>query len=162
MNAGGGAAIGGMICGALFGLLIGTLIGAVFLRAACWLYNKMAGGPGSASSVPEPPFGKAMLIALAVAAVNFVVSFVVGFVVGGGAAAAGAKQQGAVLLAQLVSIPISFLVMAGMLTPLLPTTFPRALLITLLYFVIAVVVIGIAMVIIIAIFGVAILGFGGR
>lgn len=47
-----------------FVLLVFTVICAVILRAAVALYNKLAGGASSPSSVPEPAFGKAMGSAL--------------------------------------------------------------------------------------------------
>jgi hypothetical protein len=139
-----------MLCAMIVGLTIGTLIGAVILRAACWLYNSMVGGPKSPSAVPEPTMGRAMGIVFVTLLVNFAVSFGVGLVVGGGAAAAGGDTQMAGIIAQLVSIPISFLVMAGMLTALLPTTFPRALLVALLEFAISI-VIGIGIVVVVMI-----------
>jgi hypothetical protein len=133
----GAAVIAGMLCG----LLIGTLIGAVILRAACWLYNKMAGGPKSPSAVPEPEFGRAMLIVFVTAIVQMGVGFVLGLVIGGGAAATGQADNPSMrLLPSLIGLPLGFLVMAGMLTAMLPTTFPRALLVALLeYFVIIVI-----------------------
>ena len=60
-----GSAIGGLLWAVVIGVPVGTLIGAVCLRAAVALYNKMAGGPSSPSSVPEPTFGKAMWITFA-------------------------------------------------------------------------------------------------
>lgn len=133
-----GSALGGMICGLVFGLLIGTVVGAVILRAAISLYNKMAGGAGSPSSVPEPQFGKAMGIVAVTCIVNMMVGFVIGLVVGGAAGGAGTAgaggadaAKGAQLIAQSIAIPASLLVMAGMLSALLPTTFGRALLVTL-------------------------------
>jgi hypothetical protein len=59
------AAIAGLLCALVIGVPVGTPIGAVFLRAAVALYNKLAGGPSSPSSVPEPTFGKAMWITFA-------------------------------------------------------------------------------------------------
>lgn len=53
-----GDTFGEFLCVLFFAIPIGTMIGAVFLRVACTLYNKMADGKGSPSSVPEPPFGK--------------------------------------------------------------------------------------------------------
>jgi hypothetical protein len=122
-------AIGELLCALVIG---GTLIGAVFLRAAVALYNKMAAGASSASSVPEPAFGKAMGITFVTALVPMV-GFLIGFVIGGGAAAAGARGQGVDVVAQLISFPVGLLVMAGMLSLMLPTTFGRAILVTLCY-----------------------------
>lgn len=73
-----------MLCGLVVGVALGTLIGAVILRAAIALYNKMAGGPKSPSSVPEPAFGKAMWITFATTLVQLVAGFLVGLVTGAG------------------------------------------------------------------------------
>ncbi len=130
---GNSGAIGALLCVMVFGIAIGTLIGAVFLRAACSLYNKLAGGRKSPNGVPEPPLGKAMGITFVTSLVNAVVSFGIGFVVGTGGATAGASDRSMVLLAQLLSLPFSLLVMAGMNAALLPTTFARGLLVALCY-----------------------------
>ena len=60
-----GAVVGVLLCALVIGFAVGTLIGAVFLRAAVALYNNLAGGASSPSSVPEPTFGKAMWITFA-------------------------------------------------------------------------------------------------
>jgi len=46
----------------VFVLLLHIVLRAFFLRAACWLFNHMAGGPRASGSVPEPSFGKSALI----------------------------------------------------------------------------------------------------
>jgi hypothetical protein len=126
-----GAVLGMFLCFLAVGILIGTLIGAVILRAACALYNAMAGGKGSPYRVPEPELGKAMGIVLVTALINIAASFVLGLAVGGGAAATGTGVEGPALLLQLVSLPLSLLVMAAMLTAMLPTTFGRGILVAL-------------------------------
>jgi hypothetical protein len=110
-----GAILGGLLCGVLFG----TLIGGVFLRAAVALYNKLAGGAQSPSSVPEPLLGKAMGITFVTTLVNAVAGFVIGLATGAGAAATGVGGRGAGLVAQLISFPMSLLIMAAMLTVVL-------------------------------------------
>ena len=126
--------IAGFLCAMGTFLVIGTLIGAVILRTACWLYNTFVGGRKTSRSVPEPDFGKAMGIAFVTWLVNVGVSFAIGFVVGGTAAAMGqARSNAPVAIAQLISIPPSLLVLAGLITAMLPTTFGRALLVALIY-----------------------------
>jgi len=44
--------------------LAGVLFGAIVLRAACWLFNKLAGGADSPPAVPEPGLVKAIAIVL--------------------------------------------------------------------------------------------------
>jgi hypothetical protein len=126
------AAIGMFLCVMAVVIAVGTLIGAVFLRAACALYNKFAGGKQSPSSVPEPLLGKAMGITFLTGLVNVVVGVVIGLLVVGGTAA-GAGERGAAITEQLLSLPASLLVMAGMNAAMLPTTFTRGLLVALCY-----------------------------
>jgi hypothetical protein len=151
--------LGGLLCVMVFAILIGTLIGAVFLRAAIAMYNAMAGGRKSLSSVPEPDFGKAMGITFVTMLVNAVVSFGIGFVIGTGAQeigqggrepdlvaaaqATGQARRGLDLVASAISFPISLLVMAAMLSGMLPTTFGRAILVTLCYMLIVLLVVGV-------------------
>lgn len=124
-------------------LVIGTLVAAIMLRAAVSLYNKMAGGANSPSAVPEPPMGKAMGVAIVTTFVNFVVASIVHLVIGWAAAAESARDGGVNVTAQLVSLSIGVLVMAGLLSALLPTTFGRGIVVTLFYFLIALVTGGI-------------------
>jgi hypothetical protein len=148
-----GGAIGGLLCGLVVGVAIGTVIGAVFLRAAIALYNKMAGGESSPSSVPEPEFGKAMGITFVTSLVQMVVGFFIGLVTAAGAAAARERGQGVDVLAQLISFPVSLLIMAGMLCAMLPTTFGRAILVTLCYMLVVLLVVGVLVGIVFLVFG---------
>ena len=125
-----GAAVGGLLLCALFiGLAIETLIGALFLRAAVAFYNKMAGGASSPSSVPEPAFGKAMWIIFDSTVFQMVVGgLFIAISTGAGPVAPGADGKRADVVAQLISFPVSlpivsFLIMAGVLSAKLPTTF---------------------------------------
>lgn len=136
-----GAAIGGVLCAMMFVLLLGTVVGAVILRAAVSLCNKFLGADDSDGGVPEPSFGKAIGITFVTTLVNFVAGFMIGLVIGGAAAVGGADPQAGGIVAQLVSLPVGFLVMAGMLTLMLPTTFGRALLVALCHFLIVIVIV---------------------
>jgi hypothetical protein len=133
---------GTRICGPLCGVIFMAVLGAVILRAACALYNKMAGGAGSPSAVPKPEWGRAILITFVTAIVNFGAGLLLGF--GGGE-----------MLNILIAVPAAFLVMAGMLTAMLPTSFPRALLVTLLYYVIMMAIAAVIVVTLELIFGAA-------
>jgi hypothetical protein len=148
------AVAGGMICGMVIAVSIISLVGAVVLRASCWLFNKFAGGPGAPNSVPEPSLGKACVIALVTAIVQQVVGFVVGLIVGAGGVAAGANQQATTVAAMLVSIPIGFLVFAGLVSVLLPTTIGRAFGVALCEFLIGAVIAACIVVFMLVIFGV--------
>jgi hypothetical protein len=143
-----GVAIIGLLCVLVIAVAVGTLIGAVCLLAAIALYNKMAGGASSPGSVPEPALGKAMWITFATSVVQIVAGVVIG---GYGEAAEGARE----LFAQLISFPVSLLIMAGMLSAKLPTTFGRAVLVTLCYMLVVLIVVGVLVAIAVLVFGVA-------
>lgn len=144
-------ALTGIVCVLLVMLPIAALISAVILRAACSLFNKIA---GSENAVPEPGFGKALGITVATWAVNLIVSLLIGLAFGMGAGAAGVNAANQNLLINLITLPAGFLVMSGMLTSMLPTSFGKAALVTLLTYVVA---FAIAMVVALIVVGV---GFG--
>jgi hypothetical protein len=143
------AVLGGMSCAFAITVVIGAIVGAVFLRAAIALYNKMVGGAMSPSGVPEPAFGKAIGITFVTSLVNAVVSFLIGLITSAGAEVAGRK--GVDVVAQLIAFPVSLLIMATMLSALLPTTFGRAILVTLCYMLIVLIVVGVCVLVVIAI-----------
>jgi hypothetical protein len=173
---GGGAALGVMCVVALIAIPIGLLIGAVILRAACWAANKCLPQPSSryyddddeydwdedrprrrrrssAKAIPEPSMGQAMGIVF----VNFIISFVVGFAIGFVMGAGGmGKDPAAVIVIQGLNLVLSFLIAAGVITAMLPTTFPRACLVVLFQYLI---VLAIAIVIMVPLF---VLGFALR
>jgi len=149
-----GAALGVLLCAALvIGLAIGTLTGAVFLRAAVALYNKMAGGASSPRGVPEPAFGKATWIILATFMGQIIVGSLIAISTGAGPVAAGAGGKGVDVVA-LISFPVGLLIMAAVLSAKLPTTFGRAILVTLCYVLVELLVVGILVVIAVVVFGV--------
>jgi hypothetical protein len=123
--------LGALLFIKVFAIALGTVIGAGFLCVACALYNKLAGGQGSPSSVPELLLGKAMRIAFVTTLFDVVAGFVIGLLVGASSAATGSGVRGPAVVAQLLSLPVSLLVMAGMNCALLPTTFTRGLLVAL-------------------------------
>ena len=135
--AGAAGAVVGLLLGLACGVLIATLIGAIILRAAVSAFNKLS---QPENQVPEPDFGKAMLMAFVAAIVNGVVGFGIGIVFGTALAAANAPPMQVQLIVQAISLPISLLVLAGTITLLLPTSFGRALLISLLYLAIGIAV----------------------
>lgn len=154
-----GAALGVLMCSLVIGLLIGTVIGAVFLRAAIALFNKIAGASGPPTGVPEPAFTKAMGITFVTSLVSSAVNLIFGLATGAGAAAAGPQAgKGVDMMAQLVSVPIGLIVMAGMLTALLPTSFGKAILVTLLYLLIAAIVVGVIVLVFVVILGATMFG----
>ena len=147
-----GAAVGVLLCALVIAVAVGTLIGAVFLRAAVALYNKLAGGASSPSSVPEPAFGKALWITFAASVAQFIVGSLIGLATGVGATAPGGRGQGVDVVVQLL---VSFLIMGAVLSAKLPTTFGRALLVTLCYLLVVLPVVGVLVGIAVLVFGVA-------
>jgi hypothetical protein len=147
-----GAAIGWLLGALVIGVAVGTLIGAVLLRAAVALYNKMAGGASSPSSVPEPAFRKAMWITFEIWVYQMVAGlFYFGIFTRDGAAAPGARG----VVFQLIFSAVSLLIMVGMLSAKLPTTFGRAILVTLCDMLVSLLVVGVLAVIAFLVFAVA-------
>jgi hypothetical protein len=138
-----GAVIGLLLGAVVIGVAVETLIGAVFLRAAVALYNKTTGGASSADSVPEPAFRKAMRIALNVALAQLVLATGIGLFMAAEPAAPQARGQGPGVVAQASFFVVSFLIMAQILSTMLPTTFGRAVSVTLLYLLVSLLVGGV-------------------
>ena len=158
-----GAAGGAIICflfAILIGAFIGLAIGAVILRAACSIYNSLFGASNPAAQVPNPSFGHAILIVLVTFIAYIVVQLVFGFILG----AAGviqidpeSMQQGGNLILTAIALPVNFLIASGVIAGMLPTTFPRAMLVALFEFLIWI-AINVIIVIIVLVIG---LGMGG-
>jgi hypothetical protein len=147
-------------------LLVGSLVGAAVLRGAVWVYNAGAGGPDSPRRVPAPDRGKALLVvflaqladaafcvALAAAAL-WLPGSTPAAQPGGAEVAVGAGEAGspsrlepleALLAALLLAVRLAVLTgaMAALLRVALPTTWGRALLVTLLYDVAAAVILSV-------------------
>jgi hypothetical protein len=155
-----------MLCALAIGLAVGTLLGAVFLRWAVALYNKiallnnmMAGGDLSRSSVPYPAFGKAMWITFETSVFQLIAGLLIfGLFRGDGAAASGARGRVVDDVAQLLFVPVSFLITLGVLSAKLPTTFGRAILVTLCDMLLVLLVVGVLVAIAVLVFGVALWG----
>jgi hypothetical protein len=103
---------------------IGTVIGAIVLRAACWLYNKIAGDATDSASVREPSFGGAMAITFVTMLANFTTDLLLLFY--------GKAAEMSYLKVSLISASISFVVASVMIAALLPTTFGRAMAVVIL------------------------------
>lgn len=161
----GGDAIGVMLCVLVFALPLGLLIGAVILRAAVSFANKCLPQPtrryydddeddwgdwddedrprrgrrrAHGKAIPEPSMGQAMLIVFVGAVVGFVASIPINVAMGAGVAGVGGNDPRPQLLASLIQLPIGFLINAGVLTAMLPTTFPRACLVVVFEYLIAI------------------------
>lgn len=137
-----GGLIVGLICGLIGAILIGGTIGAVIIRAAVWLTNKVVGG-----TIPDPSFGRAFGMAVAAVVVNWIVSTIAQL------AMAGGNPQTVQLISALIGLPISFFVLAGIATVMLPTSFPRACLVALFYIIVAIAIVVVIFVIVAVVFG---------
>lgn len=118
---------------AAVGVVIGTLVGAIILRAAVSLFNQIAGTSSSPEKLEVPSFGKAFAIVFFTNLAICLVSIGVGLVLGAGGGALGLPRSAILALAQVISLPISFLVMSFMLANQLKTTMARGMGISLCY-----------------------------
>jgi hypothetical protein len=125
-----GEAFVGAVLALVISIAIGSLIGAVLIRAACWLYNRLAGGPGTPGAVPEPEFGQALGIAFVTALANGGVGFLLGIL--------GVAAHMSPIALNVLPLPLSLLVGSWMVSLMLPTTFTKGLLVMLVYFLIGV------------------------
>jgi hypothetical protein len=100
-----------------------------------------------------PDVGKAAGIVFGTIVLNMVLSVVIGFTLGAGTAVAGGSMEMATHSAQLASFVIGFLVLAGLLTAVLPTSFGRAALVTLLYYAFATIFVVMILLVLVAALG---------
>jgi hypothetical protein len=150
-------------CLILIVLPVALLIGVAILRAAINLANGRIGQtpgdvilardeddwadypiPGervnSTAAIPLPSVGSGMMMMLAVVIVNVIVGAAVQLVIGDEPAPRGGRLRGplddSTFIARVVTLPVSFLIMSGLLAAMLPTTFRRGCLVAGLYFMI--------------------------
>jgi hypothetical protein len=153
------ATLAGLLCGLAIVLTIGTLIGAVILRAAIALYNNLAGGASSPSSVPEPRFGKAMWIIFATSVDQMIVALLIhGLFTDAGSWEAEARGLGDHVVVDLISFAVGLFIMAVILSERLPTTFGRAIVVTVCYLLVTLLPVGVLAGIAILVFAVAFRG----
>ena len=147
------AAFGEFLLAAVIALTLAVLIGVAFLRVSIAIYNMLVGGASSPNSVPVPEFERAALITCVTAALQVVVRFMIGRMIGAGAVVLGVGGKKADVVTLLISLPVSFLIMVLMLTALLPTTFGRALLVTMCYVLLVIIAIALGLAIASVVFG---------
>mgnify|MGYP002780758880 CR=1 FL=1 len=96
---------------------------------------------GEVEPIPEPSLGWGMLIVLAAGIVNGIIGFIIALgVFGVMQPNTPEKEKAAELIANLISMPVGFLSLAGFSSLMLPTTFPRGMLVAAMYYVIAIAV----------------------
>ncbi len=111
-------------------LVVGIPIGAILLRASIAFHNRLAGDRASTLAIPNPPFGRSLQIMLAINLASIAVGFVVNLVANVGATTDGSPIR---LGAAVVATVISVLAAQSILSAMLPTSMPRALLLLLCY-----------------------------
>jgi hypothetical protein len=151
-----GAVVLGMLCGGLVALTVLLVISSAIMRFAVTLANKCLGpanpkpyddeweeweeydrksrGRKNNALIPEPSITRGMGIAFVASVVNFIASFAIGLVFGAGMRGMGGRggpDTVLFILVQGMSLVASFLIWAGILTAMLPTSFGRASLVTL-------------------------------
>lgn len=146
-------ALVGFLCGLSVILVIGTLIGAGILIGSCKLFNTMVRKPASRNGVPMPEIGKAMGIIFATTLLNVVLAIVIGVAAGVGATAMGGGNRMTSVIVQLISNSLSFFLLTGMLTALLPAPIGRAALVALLYYAISIIIVVLILLVIAGSFG---------
>jgi hypothetical protein len=172
----------GMICGFLFVIIIVLVVAGLILCAAVWLSNKCLPQPvsrrrryddydddddedwssynrprrrsGSGTAIPQPGLGWAIVIVLVNGIANFIANLVIGVVAGAGGAM---RNPGAAIAVNCCSFIVNFFISTGLLSAMLPTTYPRACLVWLFQLLIC---IAIAIIIIVPIFLIAGVGAG--
>jgi hypothetical protein len=114
-----------------------------------------------------PAFGKAMWISFAICFAQIVVGFLIAGLTGPGLTAPGAGEKEANVVGEIISFPVSLLIMVAILSAKLPTTFARAILVTLCYMLvtlcfmlISIVVVGVLVAVAVILFGVVLKGTG--
>lgn len=122
-----GAYLIGMAIGLLIGGTIGLMIAAVIFRAAVSLLNKMV-----EESVDEPNFGRSVLIVF----VRFIANFAIGFVIGlvGAILSGGKMDPAAQLVINGIAAIMGIFVSGGIISAMLPTSYGKGLLISILEF----------------------------
>jgi hypothetical protein len=149
--------LGAILGGAITVLVLGTLLGAFILQYACHFYNRMAGVQKTPASIPEPSFARACAITLMAILVNMAAASAVGLLAGRPAAAAASvgSQLNTTFLLEIYTaamwFPVGLVITTRLLSDMLPTTFLRALPVTLMYMALAIAIVaglaGIAIVI---------------
>lgn len=132
------------LCFVVVAFPVWALVGGLIVKGAVALANKVLGRPieppagdwdddnwydpeprppQQSSTVPTPTFFTAVGFALALGVVNFGVVYLVVL----GLQALGQEYERS--LTFLIAVPLCFLADAGLLVPMLPSTFPRACLV---------------------------------
>jgi hypothetical protein len=117
----------GLLCVLVIGVAIGTVIAAVVLDLAVVLSNLMLGSP---QCIPVPSFAKALQITFINLFANVIITFLISKAAAAGAGIGNAEN---LVVTQLISVPVSLVIMAGLLSEFLPTTLGRAILVIVCY-----------------------------
>jgi hypothetical protein len=143
-----GKQIRALIIVSIVRVIVGSILGSVILRTAIYLFNAITATGDSRDAVPEPTYGEGVGIIFVTIIVNSVAACAALFAIAFGCALAGVEEQHARIYAPIAVLPLGVLIMSGMFSSLLPTTYLRALVIAIGYmviwiFIVAAILIGI-------------------
>lgn len=96
--------------------------------------NRYDRATSAAGGVPLPGVGRSIGIGVTFSVAFSALFWLLVLVIGAAGRAAGSTEGMSLLLANLVGLPLYVLLLSGLTTALLPTTFPRALLVAFVYF----------------------------
>lgn len=144
------------LCVVAVAIPIALAISAVWFRAGCAVYNRMC---QPENRVPSPTFGTALLIAIPMVAVKLVIRAGLTVVVLSMFDGLSGVERLIKAAASLGSVPFAILATAAMAAWLLPTTYTRALLATLLTYVIGLILaLALLVIIMMAVFAIRLAG----
>jgi len=135
-----GLSIGYLVALFLVVVIAGLTIGTALLYGAIDLFNRLA---GKDQHVPTPTFGRAFQIVVTVWLLNLLAGIGIGLVLAGvGGVEPGSDSARTIsIIANVVAVPVDFLILAAMISSQLPTSFGRAIAITTLYCALAILVV---------------------
>lgn len=136
------------LIGMMFGIAIGSLLVGAILKLAVYTFNLMAGGPDSRYAVPARSFSDTVQIGLVMAVMSSVFQVVMLFAFPGRVPAGIPDRQQEMslirLLVQLCFYLVSFTSFILLVKYRFPTTFMRAFLVVIWYFVIVLLIVCLA------------------
>ena len=120
----------------VFSLAIGSVVGAVILQVAIAIYNSLAGAGGKKkrNRVPELEFGQAVTISFLSMLMNVVLGIISGMILGLIISSEHSEFVSNVVmyLPRILTWPLSMLLVTLLLMKTMPTSFPKALLVSLI------------------------------
>lgn len=120
-----------MVCFGLFAYVVMTCVFALILRWGVLFHNICVGGAETSSGVPVPTWGWALLISLVHLLASSGANLVITRAMEIERSAADPPELANVLAALVIALTVEVLILVVLLTLMLPTSFGRAILVTL-------------------------------